>query len=663
MTKKRKYNNGGALESLLDSYRSLTGPKIYTPEDLGDIDEIGNVFNSTLSGVGAGSTFGPIGGIVGGIVGLGSGIINSVNQNRALRKQAIETNRQSFNNADYQKATLDNALNNYDKSNYFTSLANYAANGGSINIAPSKRGTFTREASKRGLGVQEFASKVLANKDNYSSAMVKKANFARNASKWKHADGGPLTMINNGGTHEENPYGGIPVSIDNQGIPNLVEEGEVLYNDYVYSDRLKVPKGIEGLPKSIIGKTFADAAKYLTKESKERPNDPISKRGMEDSINKLQTIQEIIRMKERPSNKYAVGGKLSPFYNYPIIADKIQSLKTPIQSTTQPVTFNSILDNLPNTSNTITNLPYENKQQLFSANPNYIPLKKTTNTLNPYNIYSSNKDAIEAMSNIMSKKSGNSNIINKKSNISGTDSDNAGLSGNLNLEDKLPYLRYVPALGAGIQAITDLVGLTNKPDYSDIDKLEDISDITPARVKAKPISNYLTYKPIDPNHYTNKLNAMSSANRRSISDLSNANRATQLAALAASDYNAQNALGDYLIQAELANQQNRKRVESFNRGTNQYNSELDLREQMFNEFARTQANENKFRNMASLVGMREQLDQTLGSIKSANLTNLLDSIGDIGREEYTRNMIMSNPYLLYYLDRIGNVGYKKKKGE
>ena len=58
--------------------------------------------------------------------------------------------------------------------------------GGGINIKPSKRGTFTAAASKHGMSVQGFASRVLANKENYSPAMVKKANFARNASKWKH---------------------------------------------------------------------------------------------------------------------------------------------------------------------------------------------------------------------------------------------------------------------------------------------------------------------------------------------------------------------------------------------------------------------------------------------------------------------------------------------
>jgi hypothetical protein len=58
--------------------------------------------------------------------------------------------------------------------------------GGGIHIAENKKGTFTAAATKHGKSVQAFASQVLANKENYSPAMVKKANFARNASKWKH---------------------------------------------------------------------------------------------------------------------------------------------------------------------------------------------------------------------------------------------------------------------------------------------------------------------------------------------------------------------------------------------------------------------------------------------------------------------------------------------
>lgn len=73
-----------------------------------------------------------------------------------------------------------------------TALSNKKADGGSIHISPSKRGTFTAAATKYGMGVQEFASKVLANKDNYSPTMVKKANFARNFGGHKHSLGGYL---------------------------------------------------------------------------------------------------------------------------------------------------------------------------------------------------------------------------------------------------------------------------------------------------------------------------------------------------------------------------------------------------------------------------------------------------------------------------------------
>ena len=50
----------------------------------------------------------------------------------------------------------------------------------SIEIKPSKKGTFTAAATKHGKSVQGFANQVLKNKDNYSPKMVKKANFAKN---------------------------------------------------------------------------------------------------------------------------------------------------------------------------------------------------------------------------------------------------------------------------------------------------------------------------------------------------------------------------------------------------------------------------------------------------------------------------------------------------
>ena len=72
--------------------------------------------------------------------------------------------------------------------------------GGKIYIKPSNRGKFTDSAKRAGMSVQEYARHILANKDKYSSTLVKRANFARNASKWKHQEGGILFteyLINN----------------------------------------------------------------------------------------------------------------------------------------------------------------------------------------------------------------------------------------------------------------------------------------------------------------------------------------------------------------------------------------------------------------------------------------------------------------------------------
>lgn len=109
-----------------------------------------------------------------------------------------------------------------------------------------------------------------------------------------------LNIIGNGGTHEENPLDGVPMGIAPDGIPNLVEENEVVWTDeeknsYVFSDRLKVSKKMLDkymLPSKYEGKSYAEVSKELAKESEERPNDPISKRGLNDNMSKLRQAQE-----------------------------------------------------------------------------------------------------------------------------------------------------------------------------------------------------------------------------------------------------------------------------------------------------------------------------------------------------------------------------------
>ena len=317
--------------SLINAYNNLNFLKDdYSWKDVRGISN-SELFGNTLSAVGSGamagaSVGGPWGAVAGAAIGLGGSLAGIfTGKNKAKRKarflnQASKVaNNTAIDNYDFQvdEVMQDNARNAMKYA--------YAAEGGPINIKKKNRGKFTESANRAGMGVQEYARHILANKDKYSSTLVKRANFARNAASWKHALGGYIkdrddmynnmlesqthggdfsngvTFINNGGTHEQNPFEGVPMGIAPDGQPNLVEEGEVLYNDYVFSNRLHpTDKELKesNLPKKYKGHTFALIAEDMSKESAERPNDPISKRGLEASLGKLASLQEEQRMKK-----------------------------------------------------------------------------------------------------------------------------------------------------------------------------------------------------------------------------------------------------------------------------------------------------------------------------------------------------------------------------
>lgn len=189
--------------------------------------------------------------------------------------------------------------------------------GGDIHIKPSHRGRLTELKERTGKSEAE-----LYNDGN--PAHKKMVVFARNARKWKHGDGGQinllyqddtplfafggdmqtnsadfptgLTHIDAGGTHSENPNDGVQMGVDNEGTPNLVEEGETVYVDdsYVFSNRIladEATKKLFRLPKKK-DITFADISKRLEKEIAERPNDPISEAGFKAQMQTLEEQQE-----------------------------------------------------------------------------------------------------------------------------------------------------------------------------------------------------------------------------------------------------------------------------------------------------------------------------------------------------------------------------------
>ena len=516
-------------------------------------------------------------------------------------------------------------------------FGNTFANGGNIHIKPSKRGTFTVAAKKHGKSVQSFASQVLANKENYSPAMVKKANFARNAAKW-HSFGGDLNtnggdfsngliIIGNGGTHEENPMEGVQMGMDAQGIPNLVEEGEVIFNDYVFSNRMNVPNSMRsslGLSK---GKnlTFAKAAKKLSKEAEERPNDPISRRGLLDSMSKLQQVQESLRQQDQEENsgiQYAHGGKMGTLFNgYGPDANFLNlSRKAHLFGDSVPYQTSTIVPSIYDNNGILTpeGLTYSRASHLG------VPIK-----------------------DIQAAES-----INKGTNDEPNDK-----------KFDLTALRYAPVVGAAIGLGQNIF---SKPDYSSSDAILNAANEVGRYIPVgfNPLGDYLTYRPFDRNYYINKLDAQSGATRRAIVNQSAGNRATALAGLLAADYNAQGKLGDLARQAEEYNLGQRERVATFNRGTNQFNSEMGLKAAMANQEAALIAKSSRLSGVAQAMQIRDAVDARRGASMSANLTNFFNSLGDIGREEVMKAWINENP-ALYYAISTGGAGtqYKGKKKE
>lgn len=119
------------------------------------------------------------------------------------------------------------------------------------------------------------------------------------------AEGGsmdPLTEFNAGGSHEQNPLGGIPQGTAPDGKTNLVEQGETKLNaaNYIFSDKIKVDKDIAkefNFPKNVIGKTFAEVSKNINSRNgnsrREKGYDSIEDKARDTELETLMNAQEL----------------------------------------------------------------------------------------------------------------------------------------------------------------------------------------------------------------------------------------------------------------------------------------------------------------------------------------------------------------------------------
>lgn len=535
-----------------------------------------NTLSSTASGITTGASIGgPIGAVVGGAVGLGSALTGWLTGNRKAKKKARKLNQQAKEANERALNAFEVRAENIDTQNDFNMLANYSAYGGPLDFGGGAIGyefdnrylnnqemsaiakqklnslpnsfqalpemnTYNAFAEGGGIHIKEknkgkftkycggkvTEACIRKGKNSSNPTTRKRATFADNARNWNafggwlNTQGGDftngVTFIDEGGSHEENPYQGVQIGVDPEGAPNLVEQGEVVYDDYVFSDRMEIPNDIRKEYK-LRGKTFAKAAKSAQRESEERPNDPLSKRGLQASMSRIAQAQEEVKEKKgayREGNEYpsmfAFGG---------------------------------------------------DKRQTFT--------------------------------------------------------------------------RYAPIIGSGIASLTDIF---SEPEYEGADMISGV-DLGAETVGYNPIGNYLSYKPLDRDFYINKMNQQAAATRRGLINTSGGNRATAQAGILAADYNYGQNMGNLARQAEEYNQQLRERVEAFNRGTNMFNTETGLKTSTFNAESRNAAKRARLGQATTTAQLRQGIKDQDSARRSANITNFLQGLGDMGWENEQSNWL------------------------
>lgn len=416
--------SSGSFDNLLESFDANNLARTnFTGEELRGLTA-GQMVGNTLSGMGSGATAGakvggPWGAVAGAAAGLVSGLTGIFTGNRKANREAGRLNALAEKANSEYLGSFNNAVQNTKNTMFNNSLLNIASYGGPLfNLSG------------------EFSN--------------------------------GLTFINEGGTHEQNPFAGVMVGVDQEGTPNLVEEGEIIYNDYVFSNRLKPTKkqlADGGFTDKYEGLTFSKIVEDLQKESSERPNDIISKAGLDDMMSRIMMMQEEIRMKkESKNNAYKYGGSKGNILKG---TGKLPNFVDVVEEEVGPEESDSLIESFWGAAKTP-------EQRLAIME------------LDPTNAYQKPKQS-----------------------------------------DKLPWqsaLRYASPLMHGITLLNNL----KKPDYSNADKIESAAREIPGG-SFTPIGDYLDLQEIDKNVLVNPILANAAANRRAIQNQSLDPRAYLLA--------------------------------------------------------------------------------------------------------------------------------------
>lgn len=420
---------------------------------------------------------------------------------------------------------------------------------------------------------------------------------------WVSTHGGDyptgFNSFKSGGAHEENLYGGIPQGVDQNGTHNLVEEGETKWGDYIFSKRLKVPKGFGKLYnlKNIDNSSYADASKRISKESEERPFDNISKRGRDEMLTRLQTAQE--------DQKYidSMDTQLNKIFALNRLEDTIFAKGGNIHiAPSKKGTFTAAAKKYGLGVQEFARRVLANKEDYSSA------MVKKANFARNAAKWHDDGGWIEKRVPFNDPYKGTFKAQNEAFKTDLKDIASKAASNDRSLPTFRKKKKPLSAIGLLAPVLGNIGNLitaaASTPERISLDRL----DLTPYKRR-----RYLPYEPIDREYLENKYRAQTGAITRKIIDSSAGNPASARAALVAHNFNNINSLGDLYIKADEINRQRKERSIMFDAEQDRNLAALAMKEHQFNNLQKLREYEINAKNRAARRNAINQGLNTLGS--------------------------------------------------
>lgn len=745
----------GSMQGLLNSFRNkgVINNASYKDFAMSKSDSRksfwSGVAKSTATGASLGTTINPgwgtlIGTAAGLIQGIGHGIAAKILHKRKAQNEADKFNRKvnimnAMNNADFSNAAANvNAMNQraYMQGN---SLSNLGAYGGALGYESSNALNAINtlgELNKTKIGTMP-------------NSFMKPNEFAEGGMPMQEGMGLPMnpeiSEYNAGGTHEENPNGGIFIGMGQNGKPNMVEEGEVKVDDYVFSNRLNIPPFLKkkfGLsPRKNV--TFAEGVKKILKQYKDRPNDPIANNSKNAFLEAMQQSQETERQKKEwndiaqqadelgispqqllqqqqqqeqmqqmqalqaqqqqqpspeemqamqqqmvpqgmeqplpeegsmpegmtqdeiiqaireqgteagmPINENAYGGDINrfdggswvnpyatPTYGYSNTLGGAKAVAYPNSYQEDGFTGVGVYPNLDQTPNTNTDVSH-----LYDFN--HVKFKDPIGTLRNAKLPSA--DVIDTeIQNLENDIAAADAADEKAFNQSPLDSLDLGLKeDSLDLDPKETtnpnsryptWMRYAPVAGSAIGTIMAL----RRPDYSGVNRIIKAADDAAQPIQSRNIGGYQSANPLDTMYYAHENQANVAAAIRGLRNNAGNNRAVANSQALQAMYNGMIADGKLQRQAAEYNAADRNNVARHNLDIDRFNTTNALEVAAKNQNALA----HRVGAYQAAENLRSTIDANRQNAINANLSNLFNSLGNIGSENYDRNMILQNQEL------------------